>query len=279
MDRYKIFIIDDNIDNLKTFISIFEQCCPQYDIYQTNNPQNAVDIALKVIPDIIITDWDMPKISGIDIIKKLKTIKKTKNIPVIMATGVHITSIDLQNALMSGAVDFIRKPIDQIELIARTHSALLISEYQKQIISTKDKELAESTLHLIRSNEFNASIIKKLNKLNLSLDEKNILRAKQNVNAIIKELNNHIKEDSWFKFHLSFDNIHKDFKRNLTREFPELTTTDINICTFIRLGMNIKDIASALNQSPDSVKVSRSRLRKKLNLKQSQNLETFLLGF
>ena len=279
MDRYKIFIIDDNIDNLKTFISIFEQCCPQYDIFQTNNPQNAVDITLKVMPDIIITDWDMPKLSGIDIIKKLKDIKETKDIPVIMATGVHITSVDLKNALEAGAVDFIRKPIDQIELIARTHSALLISLYQKQIIKSKDKELTENTLHLIRSNEFNASIIKKLNKLNLTLNDKDIIKAKSAVNLIIKDLDNHIKEDSWFRFHLSFDNIHSNFKRNLTREFPELTTTDINMCTFIRLGMNIKDIASALNQSPDSVKVSRSRLRKKLNLKQSQNLETFLLGF
>jgi DNA-binding NarL/FixJ family response regulator len=278
MSRYKIFIVDDNIDNLKTFINIFEQCCPLYDIFQTNNPLNAVDIALKVSPNLIITDWDMPKLSGIDIIKQLKEKKETKNIPVIMATGVHITSVDLQNALETGAVDFIRKPIDQIELIARTHSALLISEYQKQIIQAKDKELAESALHLIKSNEFNTGIIKKLNKLTTHLENKN-KEAKYLVNSIVNDLNNRIKEDSWFRFHLSFDSIHNDFKRNLTKEYSELTSTDINLCTFIRLGMNIKDIASVLNLSPDSVKVSRSRLRKKLNLKQSQNLETFLLSF
>ncbi len=278
MNRYKIFIVDDNIDNLKTFISIFEQCCPFYDIFQTNNPLNAIDIALKINPNLIITDWDMPKLSGIDIIKQLKEKKETKDIPVIMATGVHITSVDLQSALETGAVDFIRKPIDQIELIARTHSALLISEYQKQIIQIKDKELTESALHLIKSNEFNEGIIKKLNKLNTYLSSKNN-DAQQLMNSIVTDLNNRIKEDSWFRFHLSFDNIHKDFKRNLTKEYPELTSTDINICTFIRLGMNIKDIASVLNLSPDSVKVSRSRLRKKLKLKQSQNFETFLLGF
>ena len=56
MERYKVFIIDDSVENLKTFINIFELQCPQYDIFQTNNPKNAVEIASKVQPHLIVTD-------------------------------------------------------------------------------------------------------------------------------------------------------------------------------------------------------------------------------
>lgn len=278
MERYKVFIIDDAIDNLKVFISIFEQYCPQYDIFQTNNPENAIAIALKVQPNLIITDWDMPNLTGIDIINQLKESDKTKDIPVIMATGVHITSSDLQIALEAGAIDFIRKPIDPIELVARTHSSLMISELQKQVIEVKNQELTESSLYLVKSNKFNIDITKKLDDLNAIID-KDIRQAKITLKSIIRNLNSNIQEDSWFRFNLSFDKVHKDFNRHLLNKYPELSAKELKLCAFIRLGMNNKDIASVLNQNPDSIKVSRSRLRKKLCIEQSQNLETYLAIF
>ncbi len=276
--RYKVFIIDDDIDNLKTFISIFEQYCPQYDIFQTNNPKNAVEIASKVHPNLIVTDWDMPHLTGIDVIKQIKNKKETKDIPIIMATGVHITSTDLQLALHAGAIDFIRKPIDPIELVARTHSALMVFEFQKQVIEAKDQELTESSLYLVKSNKFNVDITKKLRELSTMIDTKNG-DAINRLNQAIKEFNNRIKEDGWYRFNLSFDKVHKGFNKQLLATYPELTAGELKLCAFIRLGMNNKDIASVLNQSPDSVKVSRSRLRKKLCIEQSQNLEAFISGF
>ncbi len=278
MERHKVFIIDDDIDNLKTFISIFEQYCPQYDIFQTNNPKNAVEIASKVHPNLIVTDWDMPHLTGIDVIKQLKTKKETKDIPVIMATGVHITSTDLQLALQAGAIDFIRKPIDPIELVARTHSALMVFEFQKQVVEAKDQELTESSLYLVKSNKFNVDITKKLRELSTMIDPKNT-KILNTLNQAIKEFNNRIKEDGWYRFNLSFDKVHKGFNKNLLKTYPELTAGELKLCAFIRLGMNNKDIASVLNQSPDSVKVSRSRLRKKLCIEQSQNLEAFIASF
>jgi len=278
MERYKVFIIDDNVENLKVFISIFENYCPQYDIFQTNNPKNALQIANKVQPNLIVTDWDMPNLSGIDVIKNLKSNVSTKTIPIIMATGVHITSNDLQIALEAGAIDFIRKPIDPIELVARTHSALMVFEYQKQIIETKDQELTESSLYLVKSNKFNISVTKMLHELEAVLKSDNEL-AKSKLQELIDSLNAHIQEDGWYRFNLSFDKVHKDFKRNLLDRYNDLTATELKLSAFIRLGMNNKDIASVLNQNPDSIKVSRSRLRKKLCIEQTQNLETFLAAF
>jgi len=278
MDKYKVFIVDDQVENLKTMVDIFEQYRPEYEIFQTNNPENVIHIAQRIKPDLIVTDWDMPNLNGIEVIQNLKKKKETMEIPVIMATGIHITSKDLQVALEVGAVDFVRKPIDPIELVARTHSALLISKYHKETLALKDHELTESSLHLIKSNKFNIDITKKLHELKVLIQQKpevseNLLK------TIISDLNSRIQEDSWHRFNLSFTNVHKDFTKNLVDQFPDLTGMELKLCAFIRLGMNNKDIAALLNQNPDSIKVSRSRLRKKLGLDQSQNLESFLNSF
>ena len=64
-------------------------------------------------------DWQMPVMDGIEATKQLKLNDTTKDIPVIISTGIMIDSSDLSAALIVGAVDYLRKPFDEIELIAR----------------------------------------------------------------------------------------------------------------------------------------------------------------
>lgn len=278
MDNYKILVIDDLVENLKTIVTIFEAQRPEYIIFQTNNAKSALSIISQNKPDLVITDWDMPGMNGLEFIIELKKRNEFKDIPVIMASGVNLSSDDLKTALDAGATDYIRKPIDPIELLARVHSVLMISEYNKKMLETKDQELTESALYLVKSNEFNIDITKKLNILSQFISKENI-PAQEFLEETIRDLNNHVNEHSWYRFNLSFAKVHKDFNKNLIDQHPDLTATELKLCAFIRLGMNNKDIASVLNQNPDSVKVSRSRLRKKLGIDQTQNLESFLSGF
>lgn len=278
MNQFKVLLVDDDVNNLQLLNAIFENHCPQIDILQTNNPKNAMHIVEKIKPDLVITDWDMPQLNGLELIAQLKKNKETRDIPVIMATGVHISSDDLQVALTSGAVDFIKKPFDAQELIARTNSALLISKYHKELLASKDAELTENSLYLVKNNIFNQEMVKLLNGCieQVSASDTN---ARNMIKEVINKLNQHIQEDSWFRFNLSFDRVHPEFNKHLVEHFSELTPTELKLCAFVRLGMSNKEIASLLNQNPDSVKVSRSRLRKKLGIEQSQNLENFLAGF
>jgi len=278
MGNYKILLVDDLIENLKTIVSIFEVQRPEYTVFQTNNAKSALQIISQNQPDLIITDWDMPGMNGIDFIKELKSKPDTVDIPVIMASGVNLSSSDLKTALNAGATDYIRKPIDPIELLARVHSVLMITDYHKKMLETKDQELTESALYLVKSNQFNINITKNLKILSQFINKENA-PAQEFLEDTIKELNNRINEDSWYRFNLSFSKVHKEFDKNLISKYPELTATDLKICAFVRLGMNNKDIASVLHQSPDSVKVSRSRLRKKLALNKTINLESFLANF
>ncbi len=135
----KILIVDNELAHLEAIIDVFEEADLTYRILQAFNGKNAYEIAVKEMPDIIITDWKMPGMSGIDLIKKIKSNNKTADIPVIMCTGIMTDSKNLETALQAGAVDYIRKPIDKIELIARTKANLHLADSYNSI-----KKLNES---------------------------------------------------------------------------------------------------------------------------------------
>lgn len=278
MNSYKILIVDDDIDNLQIIYALITEYLPEYEVLQTNNPENVLSIAPKAKPDLIITDWDMPKISGIELIKLLKADYKTKDIPVIMITGIMITAKNLKIALESGAVDYIRKPIEPVELIARINSVLKLQDYYIQIMEQKDKELTESALHLIRSHEFINGFNNKLHEIQ-SIIKSNPDSAIKILTKLGQDILQKNNEDNWIRFKLAFSKVHKDFNKNLIRQCPKLTPSEINLCSFIKLGMSNKEIASVLYQSPDSVKVSRYRIRKKLKLERNENFETYLSKF
>jgi diguanylate cyclase (GGDEF)-like protein len=75
----------------------------------------------------------MPVVDGIELIRRLRDDQSTREILVIMCTGVMTTSKNLEAALDAGAVDYIRKPVDELELIARTRSMLQLAATLKRM--------------------------------------------------------------------------------------------------------------------------------------------------
>jgi len=103
-------------------------------------------------------------------------------------------------------------------------------------------------------------------------------KSKKLIESIIDEINSKVREDSWLRFELAFESAHKDFTKKIILKHPSLTSSDLKLCIFIKLGMQTKDIATVLCRTPDSIKVSRHRLRQKLELDPGQNLTTYLSG-
>lgn len=274
----KILIVDDNKENIQIIVSIFEKYNSDFELFIAPDGNMALKIAKKIIPDIIISDWDMPAINGIELIKNLKRDNNLKNIPVIMATGV-MTSVEyLQIALEAGAADYIKKPIDEVELIARTQSALKSADYNNKLLDKKNQELIENTLFLIRNNEFNKKIVQKLENLNNLIKKENI-DAKNIISEISTDIDEKLKTDSWKRFEIAFNAVYEDFYQNLLKDFNNLTPTEMKMCAFLKLGMSSKDISAVLFITPESVKVARSRLRKKLSIDVDVNLMAFLAKY
>lgn len=137
-----LLIVDDEPDNLHGMYQALGAISNQHNIIKATNGQVALKLAKKHLPDLIITDWEMPEMDGIELIRELKAHRYTQDIPVIMATGVMTSSENLQTALDAGAIDYVRKPIDPVELRARMGSVLRLSESFREIKklnNTKDR--------------------------------------------------------------------------------------------------------------------------------------------
>lgn len=133
MSENIVLIVDDQPENLQSIADVFNEDCTECNIVKAPNGKTALRIMEKIIPDIIITDWEMPEMDGIEFIKKIKQNPLTEDIPIIMCTGVMTTSENLYTALEAGAVDYIRKPIDRIELLARTKANLNLADSYNRI--------------------------------------------------------------------------------------------------------------------------------------------------
>lgn len=139
MKEHKILVVDDNPINLEIIINYCENIKGPRKIFQANNGKMALKVAKKIIPDLIIMDWEMPEMSGIEAVKELKKIETTKFIPIIMATAVMTSSENLKTALEAGAIDYLRIPIDPIELTARINSMLKLSDSFQEINELNSK--------------------------------------------------------------------------------------------------------------------------------------------
>ena len=135
MKNYKILVVDDQKDNLISIVDMIEEKDDSFEVFQANSGEIACKIAEKYLPDLIIMDWEMPIMSGIETTRKIKSKELTKDIPIIICTGIMTSPAHLETAFDAGAVDFIRKPIDKIELHSRMQSMLLLSDSFKEVKS------------------------------------------------------------------------------------------------------------------------------------------------
>ncbi len=152
----------------------------------------------------------------------------------------------------------------------------LRNEKLRSEINYKNRELANSTMHLISKNEFISKIKTQLNNL---ANTSSIATGKE-LKKISKEIDKNISfDDDWKQFEIHFDQVHGDFSRRLKAAYPHLTNQDMKLCAYLKLNMTTKEIANMLNITVRGVELSRYRLRKKLGLDRSVNLTDFILGF
>ena len=92
-----------------------------------------LELAKRKCPDLILLDWHMPKLSGIDALCQLKSTPKTADIPVIMMSAIALESMNTYQSLTKGADDFLRKPFDKYELTGRLTAIFRLYEAKKTI--------------------------------------------------------------------------------------------------------------------------------------------------
>jgi DNA-binding response OmpR family regulator len=176
----KILIIDDSPDSVFLLQDRLER--EGFEITKAYNGEMGIQKAVGEKPDLILLDVMMPDISGYDVCKVLSSKEETKLIPIILLTA--LTEADnLQQGLLSGAFDYIKKPFNRTELIARINSALRFSDTNKMLIEIEKIKTFAATVvtanHEIKQpltliNLSTAAIRREFSKTNYSSE--NILK-------------------------------------------------------------------------------------------------------
>lgn len=94
-----------------------------FDVTQADNGEDALLLVEEDAPDMIILDWMMPKVSGIEVCRRLKMRPETRGIPVIMLSA-RAEEVDRVRGLETGADDYVVKPYSMVELMARARAQI-----------------------------------------------------------------------------------------------------------------------------------------------------------
>lgn len=146
----------------------------------------------------------------------------------------------------------------------------------EQQLAYKNKELTTHTLNLVQKNGIMEAL--KNNISQISSEAERGFAKKLNQLKRLVDYSFNLDKD-WNNFKLHFEQVHNNFFNDLMDKYPDLTPSECKLCALIKLNLNTKEIASILSINPESVKVARYRLRKKLGLDGQQNLAEFLIGF
>lgn len=228
-ETYKILIIDDRPDNVYYLQSRLQQ--ENFFVISAFSGPEGIEKAKSEKPDLILLDIMMPGMDGYEVCKILTNDEQTKDIPIILVTA-KVDARDVEEGLKVGAFDYIKKPFDKIELVARINSALRYAEMKRKTIQQEKYQIFESTV-LTANHE----IKQPLTIMSLA------------INAIRRELNK--------------ENIDKKFlseKINYLEEGIKKITTVLNKLNAIKKAEELDEY----NKEKDVKMVSVDELKKEL---------------
>lgn len=147
-------------------------------------------------------------------------------------------------------------------------------EYEKDLLK---QQVKDKTMELAKKAKEDEEKNRLLNTLREKIEDlqNNPSTSKLRWAEIRRLLDSHLKtEDKTFE--IQMDELHQEFFKILKSKYKELSIYDLRLCAYLKIGLNSKEISEIMNVLPSSINVSRSRLRKKLNLSPDEDLFEFL---
>ena len=140
-----ILVVDDQLQNIQLLEGFLIR--QGYEIIPAESGEEALEKLSGNQVDLVLLDVKMPRMSGFEVLTKLRADKKTQRIPVVMVTSYKENEARVK-AFESGCDDFISKPFDQYELLARVKSLLRIKFLTDEV--DEAREFAESVINTVR---------------------------------------------------------------------------------------------------------------------------------
>lgn len=216
---------------------------------------------------------------------KLNAIRKSNTIFIIAVGGGAILLSLLAGVIISKQRQKIRigkELTDRNQEIYLKQKELMESEMKvkqmeeerlKHQLETKTRELSSHILHLIQKNETLEEL--KTGLTQISQDDKR--DQKKQVRHLLQKINVSASQDAyWNDFRLIFDQVHQSFFSNLSKNYPELSASELKLLALLKMNLNSGDISTLLGVAQDSLRVMRYRIKKKINLQPEESLSAFI---
>jgi len=276
--RKKILIVDDVPKNIELAANILQT--KNYNITFAKSGPIALEKVKSIEFDLILLDVMMPEMDGFEVCKILKEDETTKDIPVIFVTARSETE-NVVKGFELGAVDYVTKPFQTEELLARVKTHVDIREkleekksIEKQLVghgAESGNETTEGLKKQLESRKAELENVTLFYELRSQMD-KLILDKSPVARMEIR----HIKE---MISNLFIDKSNQEFHRSLKHNFPKLTFDDMRLCSYLKQRFLNVEIAEFLETSPEAVYTRKSRLRQKLNLTKDEDITDFLANY
>ncbi|MCZ6794766.1 MAG: response regulator [Planctomycetota bacterium] len=146
---WKILIVDDNSDIVVVIRRILS--VHGYDTLVASDGKEALQVAREKKPDLLLLDWMLPEVDGLEVCRELKGDPETRGIMVLLVTGRGSVANRVEG-LGAGADDYIRKPFNHPELLARIRSALRVKRLTDNL-EERNRQLIESQNELVRTEK------------------------------------------------------------------------------------------------------------------------------
>ena len=270
---YKSIKIANKIGSIELQSLIAEKLYTYY--YQQNNADSALKyfVLYNQLEDTINSAETLKELTRLELTSRFNEKKKVEQIEQNRLNTIYMfTAVSLVLILLVFVLLYIlsnnrnqRLQLEKNNISLSAKNSMLENESLQNELEVRNKELTTYVMGMIQKNELIGQVVEVLSANKLKLDEKN----DNVINTVIKDLNKVQDESAWEEFELRYQQVHYDFFEKLQTVAPNLTTNERRLCAFLRLNMTTKDIASITGQSIRSIEVARTRLRKKLDISNS----------
>jgi len=262
-DKAVIMIVDDNPDSLKLLSDILSE--QGFQVRQALNGQLALAAAKQQSPDLFILDIRMPEMDGFELCRQLKNEATTCSVPVIFISGLN-DSADKVKAFDIGGQDYITKPFEDTEVLARVKLHLEVSSMRKNL----ENLVQRRTINLEESNIALKILLEHRSSEREKFEENALSHIRSLVSPYLERLKNtdlDSQQNSLLDIvEANLLDITSQFSGTLYSSSLGLTRREMEVAALIKTGKTNAESAVLINISEHSVSFHRQNLRKKLGL-------------
>ncbi len=262
-DDHIIMIIDDSLKGLKLLTNILAG--QGFGVRQARTGIIALDAVKNKLPDLIILDIRMPGMDGFEVCRQLKNDPNTRIVPIIFISALG-GSDEKKLAFETGAIDYITKPFQEPEVIARVKLHLTLNKMKQNL----EGLVYRRTIKLEESNTALKVLLEHRQTERNKLEENVISHINSLVIPHMKRLKktelDHRQKILIDVIESSLNEITSQFSGNLYTKAAGITPREMEVAALIKMGKTNFEIADILHLSEHAISFHRQNLRKKLGL-------------